>query len=118
MSVTAPIIAFYDLTLQPITALAWVGAPISALDIAGALRLALILRQMREHFRKEHLAKTSLASGRVKNEQLDKVSVQVVPSEQRSCVRNLAASLLMVFGGEAIVGALKIWHLVRQLESE
>ncbi|KAH9999097.1 hypothetical protein BJV77DRAFT_1127860, partial [Russula vinacea] len=83
-----PIIAFYDLTLQPITALAWVGAPISALDIAGALRLALILRQMREHFRKEHLAKTSLASGRVKNEH---------------CVRNFAASLLMVFGGEAVV---------------
>jgi hypothetical protein len=118
MSVTAPIVAFYDHALQPITALAWVGAPISALDIAGALRLALILRQMRELFHKEHLAKTSLATSRVKDGQSEKVSVQVVPSEQRSCVRNFAASLLMVFGGEAVVGMLKIWRLLRQLGSE
>jgi hypothetical protein len=58
---------------------------------------------MRELFHKEHLAKTSLATSRVKDGQSEKVSVQVVPSEQRSCVRNFAASLLMVFGGEAVV---------------
>jgi hypothetical protein len=102
MSVTAPIIAFYDYALQPIPALAWVGVPASALDIAGALRLALILRQVREHFHKEHMAKTNV---RVKNGQLERVSDPVVPAERRSCVRNFAASLVMVFGGEAIVGA-------------
>jgi hypothetical protein len=107
MSVTAPIIAFYDYALQPIPALAWVGVPISALDIAGALRLALILRQVREYFHKEHMAKTSLSNTnvRVKSGQLEKVSEPVVPAERRSCVRNFAASLVMVFGGEAIVGA-------------
>jgi hypothetical protein len=100
MSATAPIIAFYDYALQPIPALAWVGAPISALDIAGALRLALILRQVREHYHKEHMAKISSSNTnfRVKNGK--------VPAERRSCIRNFAASLVMVFGGEAIVGAL------------
>jgi hypothetical protein len=114
MSVTAPIVAFYDYALQPVPALAWVGASISALDIAGALRLALILRQQREQLHKEHL---SLTTGRVKNEQLEKASVPVGPSEQRSCVRNFAASLVMVFGGEAVVGASRIWHLLCQLGS-
>lgn len=118
MSLTAPIVAFYDYALQPIPALAWAGASISALDIAGALRLALILRQQRELLHKEHLAKVSLTTGRVKNEQVEKASVPVGPSEQRSCVRNFAASLVMVFGGEAVVGASKIWHLLCHLGSK
>jgi hypothetical protein len=109
----APIVAFYDYTLQPISALAWVGAPISALDIAGALRLALILRQMREIFHKEHLAKLLSASGGGKNGQLEKGAVQVVPPEQRSRVRDFVTSLVMVFGGEAIVGALRMRCLPR-----
>lgn len=109
MSATAPIVAFYDYALQPIPALAWVGAPISALDIAGGLRLALILRQVRELFHKEHMAKLSLSNTnvRVKNGQSERVSSDsVVPAERRSYVRNFATSLLMVFGGEAVVGAL------------
>jgi hypothetical protein len=106
MSATAPIIALYDYALQPIPALAWVGAPISAIDIAGGLRLALILRQLREQLHKEHMAKISLSNTnvRVNNGQLEKISDPVVPVERRSCVRNFAASLVMVFGGEAIVG--------------
>lgn len=114
MSATAPIIAFYEYALQPIPALAWVGAPVSALDIAGALRLALILRQMRELFLKEHTAKISVSNTSVwvKNGKLEKVSVPVVPVERRGSVRNFAASLMMVFGGEALVGALEIWQVV------
>jgi hypothetical protein len=108
----APIVAFYDYALQPISALAWLGAPISTLDIAGALRLALILRQQREIFRKEHLARTSATSLRVKNARSsEKPSIPTatvtVPLEPRSCVRDLAASLVMVFGGEAVVGAFE-----------
>jgi hypothetical protein len=109
MSATAPIIAFYDYALQPIPALAWVGAPISPLDVAGGLRLALILRQVREQLHKEHMDKISSSNMnvRVKNGQLERASSDpVVPAERRSCVRNFAASLLMVFSGEAIVGAL------------
>ena len=113
MSATAPIIAFYDYALQPIPAFAWVGAPISALDIAGALRLALILRQMREYFFKEHTTKISLSNTnvRVKNGQSENVSVPLVPVERRGSVRNFAASLMIVFGGEALVGALEVWSL-------
>jgi hypothetical protein len=115
MSATAPIIAFYDYALQPIPALAWVGVPASALDIAGALRLALILRQVREQLHKEHMAKISSSNAtnvRVKNGQLESVSSPAVPPERRSCVRNFAASLVMVFGGEAIIGASRMPHLV------
>jgi len=102
----APIVAFYDYTLQPIPALSWLGAPISILDIAGALRLTLILRQQREIFYKEHFAKmSSLTSARVRSE---KESFPVVPMERRSRVRDFAASLVMVFGGEAVVGASRI----------
>jgi len=119
MSPTAPIIALYDYTLQPISALAWIGVPISALDIAVALRLALTLRQLREQFHKQHIAKMSMSlTGRVKNGQLEKVSVPVVPVERRSWVRNFAASLVMVFGGEAVIGVLKTWPLLRRLESD
>jgi hypothetical protein len=106
----APIVAFYDYALQPIPALSWAGAPISMIDIAGALRLALILRQLRESFYKEHLAKLSLStSARVTNGRLkEKDPVQVAPVERRSRVRDFATSLAMVFGGEAIVGALTV----------
>ena len=106
----APIVAFYDYTLQPIPALSWLGAPISVLDIAGALRLALFLRQQREIFHKEHLAKMSLStSARVINGRSEKDPVPVVLLERRGRVRDFATSLVMVFGGEAVVGALRIW---------
>ena len=106
----APIVAFYDYTLQPIPALSWLGAPISILDIAGALRLALILRQQREIFYKEHFTKmSSSTSARVMSGRSEKDPFPVVPAvERRSRVRDLAASLVMVFGGEAIVGASRI----------
>lgn len=104
----APIIAFYDYALQPISALACVGAPISALDIAGALRLALILRQLREVYYKEHLSKMSSMSGQVKNARSDKDPVPVVAPEQRSRVRDFATTLVIVYSGEAVLGTLKI----------
>jgi hypothetical protein len=102
-SALASIIAFYDYALQPLSALAWAGDPISILDIAAAFRLALILRQVRELFHNEHLAKTSSAP-----RQATKNIVQADPSEQRGRVRDLATNFLMVFGGEAVVGESKL----------
>ncbi|KAF8274244.1 hypothetical protein EI94DRAFT_1892846 [Lactarius quietus] len=99
-SALASIVAFYDNTLQPVSALAWIGGPISILDVAAAFRLALILRQMRELFHNEHLAKTSSALRQAKNGQAGK---DIDPPEQRGCGRNLATNFLMVFGGEAVV---------------
>ena len=99
-SVLASIIAFYDYALQPLSALAWAGDPISILDIAAAFRLALILRQFRELFYNQHLAKTSSTP--------KKNLVQADPPEQRGHVRDLATNFLMVFGGEAVVGPSKL----------
>ena len=99
-SLLASVIAFYGYTLQPVSALAWLGVPITPLDIAAAFRLALILRQLRELFHQQHLAKMSTSG------QLDNVPAQ--PLEQRSRVRDFAVTLVMVFGGEAVVGALKM----------
>ena len=113
--VIAPIVAFYDHTLQPIPALSWAGAPISVLDIAGALRLALILRQQREIFYKEHLTKVSSSSfALVVNGRSERGSFPVVAVERRSRIRDFAASLVMVFGGEAIAGVSKILLSIRE----
>lgn len=101
----ASIVAFYDYALQPVSALAWIGVPISILDAAAAFRLALILRQVREQFYNDHLAKTSSALRQSKNGQTGKNPDAL---EQRSYTRDLATTLLMVFGGEAIVGAPKL----------
>jgi hypothetical protein len=104
----ATIVTFYDYALEPIPALDWVGAPISALDIAGALRLALILRQLRESFRREHLTKISSTFVRAKNSRSEKAPVPVVPPvEKRSRVRDFATNLVMVFSGEAVVGTFE-----------
>ncbi|KAH9063794.1 hypothetical protein EDB83DRAFT_2383149 [Lactarius deliciosus] len=91
-SALASIVAFYDYALQPVSALAWVGDPISILDIAAAFRLALILRQVRELFHNEHIAKRSSKNGQ-----------NVDLPEQRSRVRDLVTNFIMVFGGEAVV---------------
>ncbi|SRR6266702_2675896 len=104
-SALASIVAFYDYAFQPVSALAWVGDPISILDIAAAFRLALILRQVRELFHNEHLAKTSSAPRQAKNGQDEKNIAQADQPEQRGRVRDLATNFIMVFGGEAVVGA-------------
>jgi hypothetical protein len=104
-SVLASIVAFYDYALQPVSALAWIGDPLSILDVAAAFRLALILRQLREQFHNEHLAKTSSALRQSRNGQTGK---NLDSLEQRSYARDLATTFLMVFGGEAVVGAPKL----------
>lgn len=82
-----PVLSVYDYALAPVPVLAPLGVHVSALDIAGALRLALVLRQMREKIYKQHLAKRG-ANG----------------LEPRSRTRDIAATLVMVYGGEAVVG--------------
>jgi hypothetical protein len=102
-SALAPIVAFYDYALKPVSALAWIGGPVPILDVAAAFRLALILRQDRELFRNKHLAALKQAKNGQTGQNVD-------PLEQRSCVRDFATTFLMVFGGEAVVGASKLSH--------
>ncbi|KAI0261066.1 hypothetical protein BC834DRAFT_845814 [Gloeopeniophorella convolvens] len=99
----APIVTFYDYALQPVPALAWLGVPVSALEVAGALRVALLLRQLRELFHKQHAAKISAATKARNGKGAGKESVALEPIEPRSRVRDFAATLVMVFGGEAVV---------------
>ncbi|KAH9048252.1 hypothetical protein EDB84DRAFT_295846 [Lactarius hengduanensis] len=102
-SFLAPIIAFYDYALQPVPALAWLGAPVSALDVAAALRLAVSLRQVRKLYYDQHVAKIS-ATGSIPE---DGKKVGEL-TESRSRVRDLVATLVMVHGGEAISGASRV----------
>ena len=97
-SLLAPIVAFYDYALQPIPAFAWLGAPVSALDVVGALRLAMSLRQVRQLYHDQHVSRISATSS---------IPEDGERPEQRSRVRDLVATLVMVHGGEAIAGALQ-----------
>ncbi|KAH6919131.1 hypothetical protein BKA70DRAFT_1381695 [Coprinopsis sp. MPI-PUGE-AT-0042] len=83
----APIIEAYRLSLAPIAPLAWLGCPLSTLDVVAAFRLCLVLRQIRELSVKQHTARKSTF-------------------EPQSFVRSVATTYLVVYGGEAITGPM------------
>ena len=62
--VLAPVIALYRYGLKPLPVFTWLGLPVSALDVAGALRLALVSRQHREMYLEQHIAKVVNHKGR------------------------------------------------------
>ncbi|KAI0318437.1 hypothetical protein OF83DRAFT_1116125 [Amylostereum chailletii] len=92
----SPILSLYDKALMPLPALAWTGASISPLDVAGALRLAIALRQIREMLYKEHIKTMGVSKNARSN---------VSSPEPRGRARDVAATLVMVYGGEAIVSS-------------
>ncbi|KAI0253790.1 hypothetical protein BJV78DRAFT_130524 [Lactifluus subvellereus] len=100
-SVLAPVIAFYDYALQPVPALAWLGVPVSALDVAGAVRLAVVLRQQRELYHGQHVAKMA-AANKKSGGKAQRAAAAIDPPEPRSRVRDFIATLVIVHGGEAI----------------
>src|SRR5712691_6781434 len=64
MYALAPVISLYNWALRPVPLLAWLGVPVSTLDIAGALRLAIALRQLREVYYDQHVTKVAASGGR------------------------------------------------------
>lgn len=72
--------AIYDYSLQPIAPFTWFGLGISTLDVVGAFRLCIILRQIKEAL---HVTHSGVA-------------------EARSFARSGATVFLVVFGGEVI----------------
>ena len=94
----APIFAVYKYALAPVGPLAWLGAPISALDLAAAFRLAVVLRQLREAFHREYASSTSAT------ENGDHAQRARPAIESRARTRDFATTLVMVYGGEAVVG--------------
>jgi hypothetical protein len=87
MSLISPIRFVYDYTLQPVLPFSYFDVPISALDLLGALRLCIALRQIRELNHRLHAKKAG-------------------KFEEKSYARDVMTTLLVVFGGEAIASEL------------
>ncbi|CAL1703391.1 unnamed protein product [Somion occarium] len=88
-SAVTPIVELYRYILQPIAPFTWFGLPITTLDVAAATRLCVALRQIRDKLRIDH----ELARAK---------SGQAAIVEERSFVRDISATLLVVYGGEAV----------------
>lgn len=89
MSLLAPLIEAFRYSLQPIAPFTWLGWNISTLDVVATVRLCIVLRQIREITLKQHVA--AKGTGQV---------------EVPSFVRKATATLLVVYGGEAVICAL------------
>ncbi|KAG6831221.1 hypothetical protein H0H92_012018 [Tricholoma furcatifolium] len=85
----SPSVQLFRWSLQPIAPFTWFGIGLSTLDVVAAVRLCLILRQLREQFYLNHVSKKGV----------DGV-------EKPSFVKSLATTLTVVFGGEAVVAPL------------
>jgi len=84
------LVEFYRYGLEPVPPFSWFGVGISTLDIVAMFRLCVVLRQIRELSMIEHV-KSHGKKG----------------VEEDSFVKKAATTLLVVYGGEAIVGAIQ-----------
>lgn len=114
MFLLAPVITFYDWALQPVPLLAWLGVPVSTLDVLGAFRLAIALRQVREVYYDQHVAKAAASGhsraksgGRYGGKTSQRAASDELP-EPRTRVRDFLSTLVIVHGGEAIVGTSRL----------
>ncbi|KAF8919208.1 hypothetical protein CPB85DRAFT_1549167 [Mucidula mucida] len=80
--------ALYAHVLTPIAPFSWFGLPVSTLDLAGAVRLCIIMRQIKDILHKEHMSKPGAVA------------------EARSFARSAATTLTVVFGGEVMTSPL------------
>ncbi|KAF8745007.1 hypothetical protein AX14_012014 [Amanita brunnescens Koide BX004] len=81
------IVDVYQYILQPLSPFSFFGLPVTTLDVVAALRLCIGMRQMREEQHRRYLA--TPGSSRKS-------------TEDSSFMRSLMATLLIVYGGEAI----------------
>lgn len=114
----ASVISLYNWALRPVPLLAWLGVPVSTLDIAGALRLAIALRQLREVYYDQHVTKAASSGhsrpksgGRSGGKTSQRAASDDLP-EPRGRVRDFVATLVIVHGGEAIVGTSQFSVLI------
>ena len=98
----APIVELYRWGLQPAAPFSWFGIQISTIEVAAAVRLCLILRQAREFIAKGYKANAAQAAAGA-SEKEEAAAVALGPKfEEKSLVRDLAATLIVVHGGDAI----------------
>jgi len=88
MSLLAPIISVFNYSLQPVAPFTWFNLSISTLDIIGAFRLCIVLRQIKESLYHQH------------------VHVKKGSAEPRSFARDVSTTLTVVYGGEVMTAPL------------
>jgi hypothetical protein len=98
----APIVELYRWGIQPVAPFSWFGIQISTIDVAAAVRLCLILRQVREHIAKAYKARVAQATPGAPEDEKAAVAALGPKFEEKSLVRDLAATLIVVHGGDAI----------------
>lgn len=88
----------YRSLLQPIPPFTWFGSSISLFDVGAALRLCVVLRQLREmglqHYQKSERTRKGEASG---SESRGK------EVENASLIKSIAVTFVVVYGGETIM---------------
>ena len=60
-----PVVELYRSLLQPIAPFTWLGLPLSTLDLVAAVRLCVVMRQLRETFAREAAPSAYLSSAAV-----------------------------------------------------
>ncbi|PFH53589.1 hypothetical protein AMATHDRAFT_73399 [Amanita thiersii Skay4041] len=85
MALVSPVVNVFRYILQPTPPFSWFGLQVTTLDLIAAFRLCIALRQIREDSYRQHTARNG---------------VKYV--EEKSFIQSLMATLLIVFGGEAI----------------
>jgi len=83
----SPFAEVFRYALTPIAPFSWFGVGLSTLDIVATFRLCIILRQIREQVQAKHVAVKGKGG-----------------LEDKSMVKAMATTLLVVYGGEAITG--------------
>ena len=83
------LVELYRYSLEPIPPFSWLELGISTLDVVAMFRLCIVLRQIRELSMNVHV-KSNGKKG----------------IEEGSFVKKAATTLLVVYGGEAVVGAI------------
>ncbi|CAA7265301.1 unnamed protein product [Cyclocybe aegerita] len=89
MSLLTPLVEIFRYTLQPVAPFTWFGLPVSALDVVATVRLCIVLRQIREIMLKQHVSTKGAG-----------------PVEEKSFVKSVSTTWLVVYGGEAIAAPL------------
>lgn len=107
----APIVELYRWGLQPVAPFSWFGIQLSAIEIAAAVRLCLALRQTREFIAKGY--KTQATADLPEKEKAT-ATVLGPKFEEKSLVRDLVGTLVVVHGGDAIGGLnIRDAHILR-----
>lgn len=102
----APIVELYRWVLQPAVPFSWFGIQVPIIDVVAAVRLCLLLRQVREFIAKAYKTQSAQATAGALEKEKAAATAPGPKFEERSLMRDLVATLIVVHGGD-VVGGLK-----------